>query len=102
MRHVAGFLRKKSFLPARVRGQDLLFHHRFIEQEASSALASLAHGNSNFFRLTRCESGQLVQVSQSSIPQSSSPQTPRSPRSRLATWKYHSLASGLLGEELRP
>ena len=91
----------KNFLPVRVRCQDPLFHHRFMEREASFALASLAYRSSNSFKLTRQERGKLVYVSHSSIPHSSSPQTLRSPSSRLATSKHHSLASGLPGEGLR-
>lgn len=67
---------EKSFLPGRVRGQNPLFHHRFLEQKARSALVSLAYRNSNFFRLTGCQSGKLVQVPKSAIPNSSSPQNP--------------------------
>lgn len=76
---------KKSFLPARVRGQDLLFHHRFMEQEASSSLASLAYRNiisssSQGVKVANIisSSKQGVKVSRSSIPHSSSPQTPTS------------------------
>lgn len=62
----------KYFFPARVRGQNVLFHHRFMGQEASSALASLVYRSSNFFKLTRCQSVKLVQTTQSLIPNSSS------------------------------
>lgn len=50
----------------------MLLCQRFMGQEASSALASLAYRNSNFFKLTRCQSVKLVQTTQSLIPNSSS------------------------------
>lgn len=51
----AGFLQKNLFSLQELRGENPLLQHRFMEQEASSALASLAYRNSNFFRLMRCQ-----------------------------------------------
>lgn len=80
---------EKSFLPARGRGQDLLFHHRLMEREASSALANLAYRNSsqvaNWCKYPRLQF------------HTHPPHRPQLSKVKSPTSKHHSLAVVCLG-----